>query len=316
MKVRKCIKSFIIALFSLVLCAVTVYGNENQFSGINILTSWEEKQLSDTFFYYIDDEIVYIKLAAFQKDSSSHFKSALKDVDNRGIQKVILDLRNNQGGIIDESIKIAGMIVPEGKICTVIQSSGKKAVIYSSTNTDTKYETVVLTNAITASSAELLTSAIKESGAGIIIGVQTYGKSSIQKITLTGNGEEFSETVGKYLTRGGEDISGVGIIPNYEIFNEYKTYNDFKLEELSLENERIALAVKQRLFLLGYEIKSINTNNDENYQACLKKFQYDNELSQTGILDTSTIDKLKELENTIVVLCDKQLEKAIEYLVK
>jgi len=312
----KCVAGIFMIFVLSALCSISIYGADDSFSGINITKNWEKTQLSDTFSYYTNDEILYVQLSAFQSGSEAGFKSMLEETCRLGISKIILDLRNNQGGIIDESIKIAGMIVPDGKICTVVPSSGKKAVIYSSTNTDTKYETVVLTNAITASSAELLTSAIKESGAGIIIGVQTYGKSSIQKITLTGNGEEFSETVGKYLTRGGEDISGVGIIPNYEIFNEYKTYNDFKLEELNLESRGIVLAAKQRLFLLGYEIKSINTNNDENYHACLKKFQYDNELSQTGILDTSTIDKLKELENTIVVLCDKQLEKAIEYLVK
>ena len=312
----KCVAKIFMIFALTALCNVSIYGADDSFSGINRTKNWEKTQLSDTFSYYTNDEIFYVQLSAFQGSSTAGFKSMLEETGRFGIPKIILDLRNNQGGIIDESIKIAGMLIPEGRICTIVQSDNRKITNYSSTKKEVDYEIVVLVNAFTASSAELLASSIKESGAGIVIGSQTYGKSSVQKLTISESGEEFSETVGKYLTRNGNDIASIGITPNVEILNEYKTSYDFELEELDLKGDKIILAVKQRLFLLGYAVKTIDINDDDNYHAWLEKFQYENGIIQTGILDTETISKLKELENTIVVLCDKQLEKAIEYLQK
>ena len=130
-------------------------------------------------------------------------------MDALGIKKIILDLRDNGGGYMISAIDIAKMIVPKGKICDTIYRNDEGNTTYTSDLEQTKYEFNVLVNENTASAAEILASALKESGAATLIGDTTYGKAVIQQMYTLTNGSVFKLTTGKYLTRNGNEINQV-----------------------------------------------------------------------------------------------------------
>ena len=121
------------------------------------------------------DDVAYINILDMSNHTASEFAEALASADADGITDIILDLRNNVGGYLDCAIDIAKMIVPEGKIIDTVYRQADLNKSYYSELKETKYKFNVLVNDYTASAAEILASAIQESGAGKLIGEKTYG---------------------------------------------------------------------------------------------------------------------------------------------
>ena len=166
-----------------------------------------------------------VRIPAFYDSTVDQATTLFSSLRQYRMDKLILDLRDCPGGVIKAAIALAGLVVPEGEICTVLRyrdgmldTAPEYMKIYKSTLTEPFFKITVLTNAYTASSAELLTAAIQESGVGIVIGSRTYGKSTIQKVNMLDNGEMKAVTVGRYLTRNRIDIEGQGLTP--DIFME------------------------------------------------------------------------------------------------
>ncbi len=165
----------------------------------------------------IDDEIGYVRLSQFQQDSSRELGNGMKKLMKDGkIRSLILDLRNNPGGLLDEAVKVCGKFLNEGTL-----------VVYTKGRVEEKQEykikgdfdfprlpTVVLINGGSASASEIVAGALQDWGRAIIMGTQTFGKGSVQTVVPLSDGSGLRLTTAKYYTPRDKSIQNVGITPD------------------------------------------------------------------------------------------------------
>ena len=160
-------------------------------------------------------QIGYVKISSFSKSLSKELKLAIKDFKNQGCYKLIIDLRDNGGGLTNQAYKVADYLLPASVICTETDKSGKETV-HKSKAGDAGVEYVVLVNENTASASELVAAACQDNGIKII-GTTTYGKGVTQKTHVFEDGSAVKFTVKEYFRPSGEKVNGVGVVPDIEI---------------------------------------------------------------------------------------------------
>ncbi len=265
----------------------------------------------------------YIQLKTFNSSTVEEFNSALSALDSKGVKKIILDLRYNPGGYMEVAVDIAKKLVPAGKIVTASYKHEDKKESYSSNLSKPKYELLVLVNEYTASAAEILSSAIQESKAGKLIGERTYGKAVIQQTFPLYSGPDGTRwckiTVGTYLTRGGNQINKIGIVPDYSIRNRTVKYDDVEKEKMVYSQKyalgdagKGILAAKQRLSVLGYDVGDADERFTEEMQTAVAQFQADYKLFPYGVLDLNTQILLENVACEKDVVLDEQMDTALE----
>lgn len=166
----------------------------------------------------LEGDIGYIKLKDFTQYATIEVNKALEEFDTKGIKKVILDLRNNPGGLLNQAIEISKEFIPSGPIVH-IKERNKDLETHLSNNQSTKYKLVLLVNENSASASEIVAGAIKDTKAGTIIGKKTYGKGIVQSMIPLSNGSIVKMTTAEYLTPNKTSIHGVGIEPDIMIEN-------------------------------------------------------------------------------------------------
>lgn len=159
--------------------------------------------------------IGYIQLSTFiSNDASKEFRLALQRVANaRGL---VLDLRDNPGGLLSNALEIADMLLDNGTIVSTISRHGRHTDL-SSGNPLTQQPIVVLVDEESASASEILASALKDNARAIVIGTRTYGKGLVQEINRLPGGAAIHVTVSRYLTPDGTDINKVGVAPDITV---------------------------------------------------------------------------------------------------
>lgn len=173
----------------------------------------------------LDNKIGYIQLDEFNTQATIEIKKALAEFDYRNVKKVILDLRDNPGGLLNQAISVGRLFVPKGPVVH-IREKDKALITHTSALEKPKYKLVVLVNENTASASEILAGAIKDRKSGTIIGTQTFGKGVVQSIIPIADGSMIKMTVSEYLTPNEISINGVGIEPDIIVEN---TEEDFQL---------------------------------------------------------------------------------------
>ncbi len=160
-------------------------------------------------------EIGAIMINSFMKGTADEFKTAVKDLKSQGCEKFIIDLRNNGGGITDESIEIADYLLPA---CTVMSETSKNGeeTVHNSKASTAGLKYVVLVNGNTASASEILSAAIQDNKGGLIIGEKTYGKGVTQLSHKFRDGSAIKITVTEYFRPNGGKVDGIGITPDIE----------------------------------------------------------------------------------------------------
>ncbi|HMM19510.1 MAG TPA: S41 family peptidase [Selenomonadales bacterium] len=164
----------------------------------------------------LPDGIGYIRLSMFNENTGNDFYRKYQELEKEGMKALILDLRDNPGGLLQESVKVAGKLVPKGPIVSVIQRGGQPETQYSMLEAP-QYPLVVLVNGGSASASEIVSGAVQDTGAGTLVGTKTFGKGSVQTIMPLGGGAAIKLTIAKYYTPNGRSINGVGIEPDVEI---------------------------------------------------------------------------------------------------
>lgn len=162
-----------------------------------------------------DPKTGYIRIALFRKGTDKEFKDAVKALQKKGCEKFILDLRDNGGGLTDVSVEIADYLLPACKIMTDVSKSGSETV-YNSKESSADLKMVVLVNENTASASEILTAALKENNAAVVIGSKTFGKGVTQMSRSFSDGSAVKLTVSEYLTPKGNHVQDKGITPDIE----------------------------------------------------------------------------------------------------
>ena len=175
-------------------------------------------------------EIGYIEISSFIKDTAKDFKLAVRDLKKEGCKKFIIDLRNNGGGLTDESIEIADYLLPACKIMSENTKEGTETV-YNSKASSADIDFVMLTSMNTASASEILAGAIQDNKAGLIIGEKTYGKGVTQLTRKFKDGSAVKITITEYFRPSGKTVNGEGITPDIEVPAEEAL--DAAIKELS-----------------------------------------------------------------------------------
>ena len=164
----------------------------------------------------IDDRLGYVKISSFSEDTGKEFKDTISTLETQGMKGIVLDMRQNPGGVITSCVEIAREIVPAGTIASLVKRDGSKEV-YTSDLAAAKFPIVVLIDKNSASAAELLSGALQDTKAALIVGETSYGKGSVQTLIPMAHNDGLKLTIAKYYTPNGKCIDGVGIVPDVEI---------------------------------------------------------------------------------------------------
>ncbi len=161
----------------------------------------------------IDDNIGYIKISSFDDLTYKDFKKELDKLGSHNIEGLIIDLRNNPGGLLNRTVQIADELLGEGVVVYTQTKDGKREYDRSG-KSKVDYPLVVLVNEGSASASEILAGAIKDHNRGVLIGTTTFGKGIVQRIQDLDDGSGLKLTISEYFTPNGINIHGIGIEPD------------------------------------------------------------------------------------------------------
>lgn len=177
----------------------------------------------------MDDGSGYIVIKSFEDGTAKEFETELSAFEKQGIKSMVIDLRDNGGGYIDEGMEIADRLLKEGTITYMEDVKGKRKY-FNSDEKATKIKYVVLVNENTASTSEILTAAIKDNNGGKIVGSKTFGKGIVQETTKFKDGSSLKLTVLRYFSPKGKVIHKKGIKPDVEVKFDPSSGTDNQLE--------------------------------------------------------------------------------------
>ena len=172
---------------------------------------------------FIEDGIGYIRLVEFQEKTHKDLEENLRKLEENGMQGLILDLRNNPGGLLDSSVDVAEKFLEEGK--DVVSTKGRvknQNMVFKAKNRNKhlNYPMVVLINGGSASASEIVAGAIQDHKRGVIMGTKSFGKGSVQTVVPLSDGSAIRLTTSKYFTPNGRSIHGEGITPDIIVERE------------------------------------------------------------------------------------------------
>ena len=176
----------------------------------------------------IDENVGYIRLTSFNENSSKQIKDKIKNFKRDKINKYVLDLRNNPGGLLSQAVKISDFFLNNGEIVsTKSRKSSENRKYFAKKGDIINGETlIVLINYGSASASEIVAGALKEHKRAIVIGENSYGKGSVQSIIPLKNKGAIRLTISKYYLPSGKSISGTGIVPDIEVL---ESSDDFRI---------------------------------------------------------------------------------------
>ncbi|MBP1765730.1 MAG: ctpB 1 [Firmicutes bacterium] len=161
----------------------------------------------------MENQVGYIRISMFNENTGNDFIRKYQELEQAGMKALILDLRDNPGGLLEESVKVSGKLVPKGPIVSVITRDGKRDV-HSSTLEKVPYPAVVLVNGGSASASEIVAGAVQDTASGTLVGTKTFGKGSVQTLLRLDMKTAIKLTIAKYYTPSDRSINGTGIMPD------------------------------------------------------------------------------------------------------
>lgn len=188
-------------------------------------------EIADSSSQVLEGNIGYIELKTFDEECSDKVKDYLSDFKNKGIKSIIIDLRDNTGGIVSEAIEFSELFTNKGDI--IMRSYNKseaETVIEAKKDKEIDMNVVILTNEYSASASEIVTAALKDNKVATIVGTTTYGKGVMQEILPIFDGA-LKITTEEFKTPNGDKINKVGITPDIVVENDVETEEDEQLQK-------------------------------------------------------------------------------------
>ncbi|MGM9646190.1 MAG: S41 family peptidase [Eubacteriales bacterium] len=199
--------------------------------------------------YALDPTIGIIRITEFNDAVPSQFKSAVESLLAGGAESLVFDMRYNPGGTLSSVVKVLDYLLPEGVIATIEDSAGTVVDKFESDSNSIDVPMAVLVNGSTASAAELFTCALKDYGKAVVVGEKTYGKGTMQMITMLSDGSGLRISTNMYNPPKSENYEGKGITPDVivELDESLKDKNFYKITDE--EDNQLLYACRE----LGYE---------------------------------------------------------------
>ncbi|MGM0501217.1 MAG: S41 family peptidase [Bacillota bacterium] len=258
-----------------------------------------------------EGNVGYIELTRFIEDSGQKVASAIEDLNKQGAQGFVLDLRNNPGGLLQEAAKVANNFVDQGPVVYVEErGKEKQAIPLAGEFETTDKPLVVLINGGSASAAEIVTGAIQDQERGTIVGEKTFGKGVVQSLVPLTDGSAVKLTTARYYTPDGQFIHHQGIEPDVKV-----ALTDTPDNSNLIKTENAQKVLKA----MDYYSGALDGVYGPKTARAVLRFQYDNDLEATGVIDSSTEEKLAQISSRKdiqeeIESEDKQLNEALEIL--
>ncbi|MFV8225357.1 S41 family peptidase [Christiangramia aquimixticola] len=270
------------------------------------------------FYKLLDDKSGYIVLSRFNSKASAEVARALKDLKAKGAEKIILDLRGNPGGLLNEAINVSNIFVPEGELIVTTKSVIEKynrEYFTKREPIDTKIPLVVLVNGRSASASEIVAGAIQDLDRGVIVGARSFGKGLVQRPRELAYGTQLKVTISRYYTPSGRciqaldyrqrDENGKAVRTRVEDYNQFKTRSgrtvydgggilpDIKLETSEFSNITQALLSQDAIFDFATEYYYSHSLSDaESFEFTDKDYEtFKNFLKTSGFNYVTTTEK-------------------------
>lgn len=218
-------------------------GEENTTSKIEILRDGETQEIevkrekvkvSHIDAEMLDSEIGYIDILSFDGDTATEFETKYNELVNQGMKKLIIDVRNNGGGVVEEALNIADLMVDKDKILLITKNKNEEEEIRKAQKDKIiNIPVVILANEYSASASEILVAALKEQAGIKVIGKTTYGKGVIQTLHMLADGSGVKLTTEEYYTPNRNKINKIGITPDIEVSldEKYKGVTNIPIED-------------------------------------------------------------------------------------
>lgn len=177
--------------------------------------------------FFVDRGIIYTRITNFQSHTTQDYLDSLKEhKKEQDIQAIILDLRNNPGGLLNQAVSLADLFLDEGLIVYTKGRTEDQNMVFKARKSSTRFSVplIVLVNEGSASASEIVAGAIQDQGRGLLLGTKTFGKGSVQTIVPLQDGAGLRMTTARYFTPSGRSIQAKGITPDIEV--EFETVNE------------------------------------------------------------------------------------------
>mgnify|MGYP004614494001 FL=1 len=278
--------------------------------------------VSDKLYEKDGEKVMYIRVHGFVSNTAEKFSEAIEKAKKEKTDKLIIDLRNNGGGIFEQAIQMANCLVPEGKVITTEDHKNEifNKTYVASAGEKGSFDTVVLVNKNSASASEVLAAALRENDCAVLVGTQTYGKGTIQTINDLQTGGMIKYTTGFYLTPNGNNINGVGRTPDATVENEllpidperYGAFTYDKVYALGDTGEEVKRA-KEVLSLFGIFRGEVSDVYDQDLFYAVYAFQQQAKVFPYGVLDLTTQLQLRNYLSMAKEEKDDQFDAAMAH---
>ncbi|WP_106531694.1 S41 family peptidase [Planomicrobium soli] len=235
-----------------------------------------------------DDKVAQIQITSFAEKTYEELLAAIEDMEKQGMKALVLDVRQNPGGLLTAALDISNLFVEEGKTLFEVESKGQEPEVYTASGgKKVDVPVTLLIDGGSASASEILAGAVSESGNVQLIGEKTFGKGTVQTANNMSDGSNLKFTTAKWLTPDGNWIHEKGIEPDVKV--EYPEYASLPVLDPSVElkdgtiSEQVQTAEKM-LEALGYEVGKVDGVFEAEMEEAVKKFQEDKDLEADGIL--------------------------------
>ena len=268
------------------------------------------------------EDIGYVELTTFSENTAADFKKQLKELEKKGIEGLVIDVRGNPGGLLSSVETILSEFITKDKpYLKIAERTGETQSFFTELKKKKDYPIAVLTDKGSASASEILAGAMEEAGGYPLIGEKTFGKGTVQQAVPMGDGSNIKLTLYKWLTPSGNWIHKKGIKPTIEVkqpmyFNAHQLTIE-KVLKRDMTDDQIQYA-QTILKGIGFETGREDGYYDWNTEIAVKAFQKQYGMKATGNLDAKTAAKLETviLEKIQDEDNDIQLRTALNYLAK
>ncbi len=267
----------------------------------------------------LEDGIAKVQITSFSSNTTKELIVKLDELKNQGMKGLVLDLRQNPGGLLEEAISISSLFLPNNEVILQIEDrNGKrKAVTSTSTNDNPNVPLVVVIDKGSASASEILAAAVNESADVTLVGEKSFGKGTVQQARKFTDGSNLKLTTEKWLTPDGNWIHKKGITPDVEVALPPYAFLSMIDSETELKLATTSTQVKtaqQMLNALGYQTDREDGYFDEKTEQAVKEFQTKENLEVNGIVSGTTTITLMQRLGDLITQNDTQIQKAVEVL--
>ncbi|QBP41179.1 lmo1851 family serine protease [Paenisporosarcina antarctica] len=280
----------------------------------------DEIPIETVYAEMLEDNVAHIQITSFSENTYDELLAAITDMEESGMKAMVLDVRRNPGGLLNSAINISNLFVEDGKTLFQTKEKGKDAEVFSATGgSKVKVPVSLLIDEGSASASEILAAAMRESAGTQLVGINTFGKGTVQTANELTDGSNMKFTTAKWLTPDGNWIHEKGIAPDVKV--EYPSYTKLPFLDASIEIKNGLLSdqvksAEEMLTAVGIDTGKVDGLFDDQTEAAIKQLQKEEELKETGILTGDTTYALMDRLREKIEKEDPQLLKAKDLILK